>query len=105
MIRRGVISFLVCVLVFDMATPLLPGAFRFNPDESIEVLRPHTTRVLAAAGDRLPIAQQRERLSAPPSSEPWTPRASAPRVLRKEVFPRRLCSPSEDCTPTTPEDH
>jgi hypothetical protein len=45
MVRRSVLVLLVSLLAFDMSTPLLPGAYRFNPDESVEVLRDGAARV------------------------------------------------------------
>ncbi|MBI2204529.1 MAG: hypothetical protein HYU41_11835 [Candidatus Rokubacteria bacterium] len=35
---------LVLRLLIDMATPLMPGAFRFNPSESVEAHRAHSVR-------------------------------------------------------------
>jgi hypothetical protein len=35
---RVVVLLLGCLLLFDAATPLLPGAFRFDPSESVEAL-------------------------------------------------------------------
>jgi len=53
MVRRAVLGLLVSLLAFDMSTPLLPGAYRFNPDESVEVLRDGSLR----AGVPVPVAR------------------------------------------------
>jgi len=102
---RYVMGFLVCIFVFDMATPLLPGAFRFNPDESIDVLCPHSGRAVAFAADFLPDRRQFDRLIVPQSPEkgPW--RGPLPKPRREELLPRRTSSPSCDRSSTSPEDH
>ena len=46
---RLALVLLGCLLVFDVATPLLPGAFRFAPEESVDALHgPERPRVRAA---------------------------------------------------------
>lgn len=52
--RWGLVLFVACLLSFDAATPLLPGAFRFDPDESIEVLRTSPSPTAALAAVRIP---------------------------------------------------
>lgn len=41
MLRALLVAAVVLRLVFDIATPLMPGAFRFDPAESIEAHRTH----------------------------------------------------------------
>jgi|SRR5919201_5923263 hypothetical protein len=53
---RFALLLLGCLLVFDVATPLLPGAFRFAPEESVEAWHaPERPRVRAAMPRVRPI--------------------------------------------------
>lgn len=47
------VLFVVAQLLIDLAMPFLPGAFRFNPDESVVGVRVHSVQ----AYDLKPIAQ------------------------------------------------
>ena len=52
-IIRCAVLLLVACLVVDMATPLLPGAFRLDPSESIEATAGRTLTAGVVASDRL----------------------------------------------------
>lgn len=103
--HRCAIGLLACLLIFDIGTPLLPGAFRFNPDESIDVLCAHSARAAAFAADSLPSRGPRERLTAPHSSAKAAPHGAMPQLRREKRLPRRISSASPDCSSTSSEDH
>lgn len=46
-------------LVVDMATPLMPGAFRFDPHESVEAMRTPSVRAASPTAVRPGPAPQR----------------------------------------------
>jgi hypothetical protein len=50
---RAALLLLGCLLAFDAATPLLPGAFRFAPEESVEALHARERPHISAAMPRL----------------------------------------------------
>ena len=62
------ILFLVAHLLIDLAMPSLPGAFRFNPDESVVGVR------VQPAPDQKPVAQ----MDLPPESFALPIRAMKP---------------------------
>jgi hypothetical protein len=53
-------------LLVDMATPLMPGAFRFDPHESVEALQTHSVRAASHTTVRPGPSPQRtdEKLTA-----------------------------------------
>ena len=102
MARALFVAALAFRLVVDMATPLLPGAYHFNPAESIEA---HRTPSLASAqsvtrptalprliADDVEIPEREIRAHATPAA--WRPQL------------RPVHSPgARDRAPEAPEDH
>lgn len=78
--RRVPILLLTVCLVADMAMPLMPGAFRFNTDESIEGLHVRTARVGVSPADRLPL---------PPRPIVLDDRTEAVQVIARRIEPNR----------------
>jgi hypothetical protein len=101
--RRLAVFLIVLRLVADMATPLMPGAFRFNPGESIEVVRPPAGRLAALQPDRAPtvpgpgLHSRDTDVEATGVAEPGVTNRPTPRL----VLPRARIGPDA----TTLEDH
>jgi hypothetical protein len=76
--RAAIVAF-VGLLTFDMANPVLPGAFRLNPDETIQVVRS------AGAAAMLPAVL----CSVPPSVQPGLPPAGPEVSVPRHLRPRR----------------
>lgn len=55
---RGLACFLAWLLVFDVGTPLLPGAYQFDPDESVEALRTRSGQTSAQTPDRQSVSEE-----------------------------------------------
>jgi hypothetical protein len=96
----GLILLLAVCLVADIATPLLPGAFRFDPDESVDAVRARTMPALTLAA--LPAVF----VSGPPPAV----RPAAPRVLRAPrrgpiIRPVRVFGTDAGVSSESPEDH
>lgn len=93
---------LVLRLLVDMATPLAPGAFRFDPHESVEGLRTHAVR----AAEHVVV---RPSPSPQPTTEPVVSRVDTrPRVapdVRAPRFRPRLARQTADRIAETTEDH
>ena len=86
MLRTGLLL-LGCLLVFDAATPLWPGAFRFDPTESVEALHaPERPRAHASVA-RLHVAAT----SAPAA----LPARNDCALKRPRDLPRRRDCPRE----------
>lgn len=102
--RRAATLLLTLCLVVDMALPLMPGAFRFNADESIDGVYVRTARVAVASGDRLPLPSRLIALDD---------RTPAVQVLARRIEPsrrpRRTTRPVQDLppesSPPASEDH
>jgi len=83
----GLACFLAWLLMFDLATPLLPGAYQFDPDDSVEALRTRSTQARTQTLDRqsVPTASRGtqvvdpERLRVPPATPLPAVRLSAAR--------------------------
>lgn len=59
--------FLVVRILVDLATPLLPGAFRLNPDQSIEAVTASHQIVGSGLNVRAPTIAHRTQLKSPAS--------------------------------------
>jgi hypothetical protein len=85
-----------------MATPLAPGAFRFDPHESVEGLRTHAVR----AAEHAVVRPSGSPLG---TTEPVVARVDAPvRTARDVTTPRfrvLLARHTADRTTETTEDH
>ena len=85
-----------------MATPLMPGAFRFDPEESVEGLRAQQVRVVQAAAARAPRPGGVRVDDAPPTL-PLASRVDA-RVSPAPRFRPLLSRHTTDRPPETSED-
>jgi len=69
-------ALLVVRLLTDIATPLMPGAFRFNPEESVEGLRSQPVRAIQDAATRAPRPPS-VRVEDVPTTRPLAYRVAA----------------------------
>jgi hypothetical protein len=102
---RVAVLFLVVRVLVDLATPLLPGAFRLDPNESIEVAAASYQATSSAAMVQLPMIARRavssslvaSRSTAVPSSEPRVARDPGTTISRISYLTEpRTSSPSPD---------
>lgn len=80
MTARRFVLLLGLYVTLDLTNPFMPGAFNFNPAESVEGIRPEHEVFrsrLAAHADPLPTrdAALKHAVVAPRPAEPWEPRA------------------------------
>jgi hypothetical protein len=93
--KRLFILFVLVHLLIDLAAPSLPGAFRFNPDESVvgvkvQTVQPHDFKPpLQANPGREFLDLPRLAMKSPVEPQRW---ASAPDLIA--LLPRR--DPSSD---------
>ena len=104
MVRRGAFLLLVTLLAFDMSTPLLPGAYRFNPDESVEALRDGVSRVgaLAPTARPLPTAVS---ASLPPEPSARDHRTASARRAQPVPRARSVTASGPDVPSRSTDDH
>jgi len=102
MLRVIFVAALALRLVVDMATPLLPGAYHFNPAESIEAHR--TPTLTTAHGVTRPTALPRPITHQVETGEPEIRRVVTPIAWRRELRP--VTPPgTRDRAQEAPEDH
>jgi len=103
MSRLATFLLTVC-LIADIAMPLMPGAFRFNTDESIDGVHVRTARVVVAAADRLPLPPRPKALDdRAPDGHVLTRRAERGRRPARVARPIRHLQPEP--SPRASEDH
>jgi hypothetical protein len=102
---RLAVLFLVVRVLVDLATPLLPGAFRLDPNESIEVAAASYQATSSAAMVQPPMIARRavspslvaSRSAAVPPSEPRVARDPGTTIRRISYLTEpRTSSPSPD---------
>lgn len=104
-LRRLLVALLFAYVTFDLADPLSPGAFTFNPDQSVDGCRfdgPREARPVL-----LPAAQPQDgRVAAAPSGRP-APARPAPvlPVARPAVHQRRTPAPPPPEPAPAGDDH
>ncbi len=97
--------FVLVHLLIDLAAPSLPGAFRFNPDESVVAVKVQAVQ----AQDFRPASQPNpgkefSDLFRPPRQNLAQPGEPVPAPDLVTLLPRR--DPSADRSlPSSPEDH
>ncbi len=98
--RSWLIVAVLAYLVIDFSSPMAPGVFEFDPDQSVDCARTESPHVIQqdAAVTRVPIAPA----SLPPARE-VTCRMSArpPRPLRSTARDRLIAAPPS----ASSEDH
>jgi len=102
--RPGLVLFLACLLAFDAATPLLPGAFRFDADESVDAVR----RVPVRTGLVTPSLSGAPRPTVALSTSTPVLRPSSRRldgVMAGHRPPRATVSSERGRSPSSPDDH
>lgn len=103
MLRAIFVAALALRLLLDMATPFMPGAYRFNPADSIEAHRTQSVRSAAQAVVR-PMALPKMAVD-----EVVTPRADIPTRAAPDVrsprFRPLLPRHAPDRGPEAAEDH
>lgn len=97
-----VLLFLTGLVLFDSATPLLPGAFQFDADESIDGVHAERSRVRppSATSERRPAVRT---ASVTAALAPRPPRAFARPTVDRGHRPRRLGDGS--ASPAPSDDH
>jgi hypothetical protein len=100
---RVVVLLLGCLLVFDAATPLLPGAFRFDPSESVEALHGSDRPRAHASVTRLHVAAV-PAPAAPPALGDAVVRRPPPLPLRQDVRREAGGIRAHDDSPPTDDD-
>lgn len=75
------VLFLVVRLLVDLATPLLPGAFSLNPNESVVAARASHHLAVIVAAVQSPVIARHTACTSPGSSR-WAVPPSEPRVAR-----------------------
>lgn len=102
----GLACFLAWLLMFDVATPLLPGAYQFDPDDSVEALRTRASQTSAQTLDRqgVPAAPRATQIVDPDVLR--VSRSTPPPALRLSVaFWRLPRAQAAEASPSVPEDH
>ncbi|HYB44279.1 MAG TPA: hypothetical protein VEL75_21070 [Candidatus Methylomirabilis sp.] len=101
--RRALVVLVAWLLAFDVATPLLPGAFRFDPGECVDGI--HTCPARAGA-----LVDIRSPVSLPAPARPERVRAArlgrlmAPTAHR--LTPERRADTTDgDPPPSSSDDH
>ena len=103
---RGLACFLAWLLAFDVATPLLPGAYQFDPDDSVEALRTRSSQTGIQTLDRqsLPAAPRATHIVDPDILKPS--RLTPPPILGLSVaFWRLPRAQAAETPPPVSEDH
>jgi len=100
--RRGLLWALSLLFLSDLAMPLAPGAFQFEPGQSLEMVR--RAPVQAASAGQLPVLQQ----WFPARAQPARATMGQEAVLRREgTSPRAfvpLRNPQDESEAPTSED-
>jgi hypothetical protein len=94
----GAVLLLVACLVADMATPVLPGAFRLSPSESIEAAAGRADLARVVPVDQL-LARVAPDVPAPPMPRASRSTADGPPPREASRGPAR---PSHTLAPTDP---
>lgn len=102
MLRALFVAALGVRLLVDMSTPLMPGAFRFDPAESVEAHRTHSIR-----GANQPVIRPTSlpqvaiEISPPRADAPIRRAPDAHSPLFRPLLPRHAPDPG----PEAAEDH
>ena len=76
-LRSALLAFLVAYVVLDLCSPLVPGAFSFDPGASVDAVRPCRVRP-AALAESVTVASEvigRPSVAAAPARVPGAPAA------------------------------
>jgi hypothetical protein len=97
---RLFVSGVLLWVTLDLATPQMPGALKFNPDESVDVVDAKGSRPILPAAAAVPLAVASTpgvledplvRVDAAPRA-PWRP----PVILRARTLVSESSSPAPD---------
>ncbi|MBI4609305.1 MAG: hypothetical protein HY726_09860 [Candidatus Rokubacteria bacterium] len=102
----GLACFLAWLLLFDVSTPLLPGAYQFDPDDSVEALRARSSQMRTQTLDRQSVPVAPRATQVVDHDVPRASRSTPPPARRVSVaFWRLPRAQAGDAVSPVSEDH